>query len=56
MEKEKNTKATTLIPIAMMFLVIGTTFDHSNWMKYTFMGISVVLSIISLVISLKEKK
>jgi len=56
MEKEKNKKVMILIPIAMMFLVIGMTFDHPNWLKYTFMGISIVLSSISLVISLTEKK
>ena len=49
-------KSTTLTLIAMMILIIGTTFIHSTTMKYLFFGISIILSIISLVVSLKEIK
>lgn len=56
MEKRKNSTPNALISIAMMFLVIGITFDNPGWLKYTFMFISILLSIISLVLSLKEKK
>ncbi|MFT3752295.1 MAG: hypothetical protein QM800_05265 [Paludibacter sp.] len=38
MKKEKNPKA--LLPIAIMFLVIGLTFDQMKWLKYIFLIIS----------------
>ena len=56
MEKEKNSKATTLIPIAMMFLIIGMTFDETFWLKYTFLVISIILCIVSVGLSLKRKR
>jgi len=55
MKKWKNSNSTTLIPIAMMFLVIGITFEESQWWKYTFMIISIILCVISLLFSLKNK-
>ena len=55
MKKRKNSNPITLIPIAMMFLIIGITFDESQWWKYTFMIISIILCVISLLLSLKNK-
>jgi hypothetical protein len=54
MNKEKRSR--TMIPIAMMFLVIGLTFDHLKWLKYTFVIFSILLCLISLGLSIKEKK
>ena len=54
MNKEKRSR--TMIPIAMMFLVIGLTFDHLKWLKYTFAIFSILLCLISLGLSIKEKK
>lgn len=56
MEKGKNSKTNTLVPIAMMFLIMGMTFDKIDYLKYTFMIIAIILCIISVVLSLKEKK
>ena len=55
MNKQKI-NSNTLIPIAMMFLVIGISFNETIWLRYTFMLISIVLCIISLLLSLKDKK
>ena len=54
MNKEKRSR--TMIPIAMMFLVIGLTFDNLKWLKYTFFIFSILLCLISLGLSIKEKK
>jgi hypothetical protein len=54
MNKEKRSR--TMIPIAMTFLVIGLTFDHLKWLKYTFVIFSILLCLISLGLSIKEKK
>ena len=54
MNKEKRSR--TMIPIAMMFLVIGLTFDHLKWIKYTFVIFSILLCLISLGLSIKVKK
>ena len=52
----KGQKSMTLIPIAMMFLVLGITFDTTKWIKYAFMISSIILCLISLILSVKEKK
>ena len=49
----KENKSITLIPIAMMFLIIGTTMS-TQWMKYSCMVISIILSVISLFLALKN--
>jgi Mn2+/Fe2+ NRAMP family transporter len=54
MKKEKRRR--TIIPIAMMFLVIGLTFDHTRWLQYTFVLSSIILCLVSLGLSIKEKK
>ncbi|HEY6915932.1 MAG TPA: hypothetical protein VI413_14740 [Paludibacter sp.] len=54
MKKEKNPKV--LIPVAAMFLVVGLTFDEMKWLKYIFLIISLVLSIIALQHSFKVKR
>ena len=54
MNKEKRSR--TMIPIAMMFLVVGLTFDHMKWLKYTFVIFSVLLCLISIGLSIKEKR
>jgi hypothetical protein len=54
MKKEKRRR--TIIPIAMMFLVIGLTFDNTRWLQYTFVLLSIVLCLISLGLSIRERK
>ena len=53
MKKEKN--SVVIIPIAMMFFVIGIT-TEIRWLKYTLWIISMILCILSIGISIKDKK
>ncbi len=53
MKNKKNRNS--LVPIASMFLMIGLTFDQMKWLKYIFLIISVVLSLIALQQALKAK-
>ena len=53
----KQSNPIVLIPIAMMFLVIGTiAFESTIWLKFAFLILSVILSAMSLLLLLKNEK
>ena len=56
MNNNKKRNAIILIPISMMFLILGITmFNSTKWLKFLFLIISIILSAISILSSLKNR-
>ena len=53
---KKRTKMTPLVSFALVFIVVGIFFSDSQWLSYSAFGIAIVISVIDMIIKLKNKK